>query len=456
MMNNFRQFIENDAQEGQESMSARIPLDPEVHLLKQIFERADFDLVVAGGAVRDYLFHVHSGAGSQFKPKDIDLATDAPPEVVTEILRAPMARAKGIRSKPVGEAFGVIMAQVPRFDSPDEPQYKNYEIATFREDIGKTGGHKPEDVRFGVTRAEDAKRRDLTMNAMMYDIPLSSNKEGVIHDYNGGLGFDDIKNKIARPVGDPAERFDEDPLRPLRLIRFFARYNPSGPEVIEQGDPKTAKALKQYSELRNISNERIGQELLAGLQSSLNPVNFLKILHHFGYMERIFGGLQVNNRVEQLYKLRNNASLMRNPKIVMAFLLKDNDSNQVASRLKTLAAAGAEIDRFKLPENVKFLIDLLKFDPSEVAQYSRQRERLRPERGNVPFTPEMIDIHNEEIAGWAALMGLDMNIINRFSQFQRSVSGHDPRLAGVEGPDIGKRMKELEAEKFRQAMSEKK
>lgn len=451
-MNNFRRFIENDEQEGQESMIARIPLDPEVHLLKQIFERADFDLVLAGGAVRDYLFHVHSGAGSKFKPKDIDLATNAPPEVVTEILRSPIAKAKGIKPIPVGEAFGVIMAQVPRLDSSDETKYEGYEIATFREDIGKTGGHKPEDVRFGVTRQEDAKRRDLTMNALMYDIPLSPGEDGAIHDYNGGLGFEDIKNKIARPVGDPAERFDEDPLRPLRLIRFFSRYNPGGPEVIERSDPKTAKSLKQYSELRNISNERIGQEFLAGLQSSLNPVNFLKILNHFGYMNRIFGGLKVNTRVDQLYKLRNNEGLMRSPKIVMAFLLKDNDSNQVAARLKTLSAASAEIDRFKLPDNVKFLIDLLKFDPSEVARYSRQRERLRPERGNVPFTPEMIDIHNQEIAGWAALMGLDMNMINHFAQFQRSISGHDPRLAGMEGSDISKRMAELETEKFRQAI----
>ncbi len=455
-MNSFRRFIENDEQERHKTMVARIPLDPEVHLLKRTFHKADFDLVVVGGAVRDYLFHVHSGAGSKFKPKDIDLATNAPPEVVMDILRSPMARAKGIRSKPVGEAFGVIMAQVPRFDSPDDTKYENYEIATFREDIGKTGGHKPEDVKFGVTREEDAKRRDLTMNALMYDIPLSPNEEGLIHDYNGGLGFEDIEHKIARPVGDPAERFDEDPLRPMRLIRFFSRYNPGGPEVIERSDPKTSKALKEYSPLRNISNERIGQELFAGLRSSVNPVNFLKILHHFGYMDRIFGGLNVNPRVEQLYKLRNNEGLMRSPKIVMALLLKDNDGDQAAARLKTLAAASTEVDRFKLPENVKFLINLLKFDPSEVAQYSRQRERLRPEKGNVPFTPEMIDIHNQEIAGWAALMGLDMNIINRFAQFQRSVSGHDPRLAGVEGPDISKRMSELEAEKFRQSMSEKK
>ena len=455
-MNSFRKFIENDEQEEHKSMNARIPLDPEVHLLNKIFERAGIDLVVVGGAVRDYLFHVHSGSGSQYKPKDIDLATDAAPEVVTEILRSPIARSKGIKSLPVGEAFGVVLAQVPSFDSSDDTKYESYEIATFRKDVGKTGGHKPASVEFDVSREEDAKRRDLTMNALFYDIPSSSNEDGVIHDYNGGLGFDDIKNKIARPVGDPSERFDEDPLRPLRLFRFFSRYNPGGPEIIERSDPKTAKALKEYSSLRNISSERIGQEFLASLKSALNPVNLLKILHHFGYMDSIFSGLKVNTRFEELYKLRGNEDLMRSPKIVLAFLLKDNNPEQVASRLRTLATADSEIGRFKLPENVKFLIGMLKFDPSDVSRHSQQRERLRPEKGNVPFTPEMVDVHNKEIAGWAALMGLDLNMINHFTQFQKSVSGHDPRLAGVEGPDIGKRIAELEAEKFRQAMSEKK
>lgn len=179
----------------------------------------------AGGCVRDQIM------GSE--PSDYDVATDAPPDRVTELF--PKARL-------VGQAFGVVMVRSKR---------AWIEVATFRKDIGIADHRHPEHVEF--TDAEhDAQRRDFTINGLFYD-PIA---EQVI-DFVGGRV--DVASRTIRAIGVPEQRFAEDYLRMLRAVRFAARFKFS----IEEN---TASAIRQYApQLAAISRERIHDEVAAML-----------------------------------------------------------------------------------------------------------------------------------------------------------------------------------------------
>ena len=457
MIKTFRQFIEEteDPQEGTRTKRAQIPLDDEVYRLHQLFADSGYDLFVVGGAVRDYEFHVLSGKKKEsYKPKDIDLVTNAPPDIVKEILSNNEAEEMGIRQLDIGAQFGIIVAQVPRHMPDGEMNLINYEIASYRTDSNQGDGRRPDQVTYTSSAAEDAKRRDLTFNSLFYQIPDNPDEPGEIIDYNNGQGLEDIKNKVARPVGDPYQRFQEDQLRVMRLIRFFCRYNPAGPEALEKSDPKTADAIKKFARMTTVSNERIAGEFLSGLKSALSVPNYLKILQHFGIMDRMFPGLILNKQFAHLGD-------QRNPRLVIAWLLKNNDPRTVAAtlnKLKYTGAYGAD-QAHKLPDHIQFLLELLKFTPEKVHAMSLQRDKLRPNVKNGNVKPEDFDHyvqqHNGELMAWAILNRLDLNTISNFINFERTVTGYDPRLVGIEGPEIRTKMADLERQNF-EKMSEKK
>jgi poly(A) polymerase len=144
----------------------------------------------AGGAVRDRLLGR--------TPTDVDVATDATPDRVRALFE---------RTGAVGERFGVVVVSDP---DPDAP----VEVATFRAEEAYTDGRRPDAVRF-ATLAEDALRRDFTINAL-YEDPVT----GEVIDRVGGRA--DLDARLIRAVGDPAVRFREDHLRLLRAVRFAA------------------------------------------------------------------------------------------------------------------------------------------------------------------------------------------------------------------------------------------
>ncbi|MBB6428743.1 CCA tRNA nucleotidyltransferase [Algisphaera agarilytica] len=210
---------------------------------------------LAGGCVRDRLLGV--------APKDHDVATDAPPDVVQKLFR---------RSQPVGEAFGVILVYAPGINpnadaepqrgeasGTDRPQrrFVPIEVATFRTEGVYSDGRRPDEVNF-TTAEHDAQRRDFTINGLFED-PLhpdtpnpDADGHGVI-DYVGGRA--DLESKTLRAIGDPDRRFGEDYLRMLRAVRFTTRLGFTL-------DPSTAQAIRNLSKfLSQISRERIGGEL---------------------------------------------------------------------------------------------------------------------------------------------------------------------------------------------------
>ena len=155
---------------------------------------AGFDAFLVGGCVRDLLCGV--------TPKDFDVATNATPEQVRTLFR---------RSRLIGRRFPIAHVRFGR---------EIIEVSTFRqaqhEDIETNAdGLIVRDQAFG-TMADDAFRRDFTVNALYYDI----NSHEIV-DYVGGI--EDIKHKRLRFIGDPADRLAEDPVRYLRAIRFAAK-----------------------------------------------------------------------------------------------------------------------------------------------------------------------------------------------------------------------------------------
>ncbi len=188
-------------------------------------------------------------------PKDYDVATDAPPAAVRQLLP---------RSRAVGEAFGVVLVN---------QDGAAVEVATFRSETTYSDGRRPDHVEFTDAR-HDAQRRDFTINGLFAD-PLDASSPGHdggadgaesrgvpglgrVIDYVGGLA--DLDAGVLRAIGDPDERFAEDYLRMLRAVRFTARF---GLKL----DRRTAAAIRNNApRLGAISRERVGMEVRAMLE----------------------------------------------------------------------------------------------------------------------------------------------------------------------------------------------
>jgi poly(A) polymerase len=202
----------------------------------QTLQRHDFTALVVGGAVRDLLL------GRE--PKDFDVATDATPEDVRRLFR---------RSRIIGRRFRLVHVMCGA---------ETVEVATFR------GGHTLENAEahaadehgrllrdnvFG-NQEQDATRRDFTINALFYD-PASQE----IWDYHDGVA--DLKKRRLRVIGDPEQRYREDPIRMLRAVRFAAS---CGLEI-EAGTRKPIRALADL--LHNVPPARLFDEMLKLLLS---------------------------------------------------------------------------------------------------------------------------------------------------------------------------------------------
>lgn len=206
--------------------------------------REGYETMFAGGCVRDRLLN---------RPvKDIDIATGAPPDVVERLFPRTVA---------VGKAFGVVRVV--------ERGYI-FEVATFRSDIGIADGRHPAAVCYAGP-AEDAARRDFTINALFEDP-----ETGRVLDYVGGLP--DLKSGIIRAIGEPGLRFREDRLRLLRAVRFASTLE----FVIE---PQTASAISHAApEVNQVSAERRGDELTRILVEAPRAGEALQMLYDTGLL----------------------------------------------------------------------------------------------------------------------------------------------------------------------------
>ena len=193
-----------------------------------------FAALLAGGCVRDLLLGV--------APQDYDVATAAEPERVMEIFP---------QSYGVGAHFGVVLVA----DEIDGERVVT-EVATFRSDGSYSDGRRPDEVRYTTSAAEDAARRDFTINGLFLDVERAAeerNLRAAVMDTVGGLA--DLDAGLVRAIGDPARRFAEDHLRLLRGVRFAARL---GFDL----DATTLAAMRAMAHmLGRVSRERVRDEL---------------------------------------------------------------------------------------------------------------------------------------------------------------------------------------------------
>ena len=220
---------------------------------------ANFRSALVGGAVRDMLLGR--------TPADFDLVTTARPEELQKLFP---------QAKLVGVSFGVVIIRENGIDM---------EVATARSERTYLDGRHPENISYTTDFSLDAKRRDFTVNALMYDL---ENNE--LLDYNNGV--DDLQRGILRTVGDPAERFKEDYLRILRAVRFAAKLGFTLDEQLES-------ALKTHSELvSELSCERIFSELDMML-TGRSPARAIKLLEETGILAHILPEVAILRQITQ-------------------------------------------------------------------------------------------------------------------------------------------------------------
>jgi poly(A) polymerase len=194
--------------------------------LGRIFARHGHELALVGGLVRD----VFLGRDR----RDLDLATDATPDQVLEIVKdwADKVWEVGIEFGTVGLRKGGAV----------------FEITTYRSETYLPGSRKP-DVQYGTSLLADLARRDFTVNAMAVRLPSLE-----FVDPFGGLR--DLRDQVLRTPGHPEASFADDPLRILRAARFVAQLGFS----VAPGVPEAMTALAPR--LAVVSAERIKDELI--------------------------------------------------------------------------------------------------------------------------------------------------------------------------------------------------
>lgn len=209
---------------------SRQNVDPEALKVLYRLHHHGFRAYLVGGCVRDLLLGK--------SPKDFDVVTDAHPQQVRELFR---------NSRLIGRRFRLVQVFFPGG--------KIVEVSTFRrrsEFEGGDNGEPPSENTFG-TPAEDAFRRDITINGIFYDIADFS-----LLDYVGGL--EDLRRGLIRCIGDPEEKFSQDPVRMIRVIRHAAR---TGFAI----EGETHRSLRgQVEKLRLCSPARVRDEFLRELR----------------------------------------------------------------------------------------------------------------------------------------------------------------------------------------------
>jgi poly(A) polymerase len=251
-----------------------------VKILKKLTQ-SGYESYLVGGCIRDILLG--------HKPKDFDIATNATPEQIHKLFK---------RSRIIGRRFKLvhIMFSARKF----------IEVATFRAGKVKTSndGLVIRDNYYGSLK-DDVFRRDFTVNGLYYDI----NKSEVI-DYVGGLK--DLKILKINMIGNPSERFEEDPVRMIRAVRFQAKLNATL-------DPKLNEDILKNSQLlANIPPARLYEEVIK-LFHNENSIEVFHELVNLGLLKHLFSQTQENSFVNA--SLINTSERIKNgSSVTPAFL----------------------------------------------------------------------------------------------------------------------------------------
>ena len=374
----------------------QIPKDiSEIH---DRFKKSGKDLYLVGGCVRDFKLGL--------EPKDFDMATNAYPEEIEHIL-------EGFRFDLTGKNFGVM--RVYTEESP-----KGYEIATYRED--ETVGRKPK-VKVGSTIQNDANRRDITINALYYDI----DKKEIIDLVDGTK---DLESKTIRACGNPINRISEDALRILRAVRFK---NIIGGEL----ESELSKAILANPVLEcpddegnvvPIAQERISEEFLKGMEKSMNVKTYVQDLYKYQLLGQVFRNMHLNE----------NHMSSKNPTIMIADIVRFN------TNLKDVYKKLVDDCKFtkKLAEGVVFLLSVEEIDEDKAYMLRKRMSKT--------------DLTMSDVLDYGNLMTeygfyhARMKFLKAFTQYEITTSGDElkEKEGFTDGPELGAEIEKRERNNF--------
>ncbi len=373
-----------------------IPIPKDLQDIHSRMKYAGRELYLVGGAVRDALMGQ--------SPKDYDVATNASPEEVIKILQ----KDSKLKLDLTGKSFGVV-----RVKTPDGSEY---EIATFREDIGKG---KNTSVKFS-TIENDVRRRDLTINALFYEMD-----SGEVVDYVGGIK--DIEDGIIRAVGEPGQRFDEDRIRILRAARFAGRMG-------SNLDAATKQAILEDNALIDtetgapIPGDRITEEFIKGIKSAQDVSHFLSLIQELELFDQILPGLDV-----ELSEFGSQDHIAQ-----IAAILKNNPSDLVVPSLQRMRYSNNEI------KTISFLIRIINLNQETAAKLKKDFNRL--------------NLNPDHLENFAEITGTPSEAkVRGFLGFAAAPLAGDPKelmAQGLKGPEIGQAMANAEAEAYLEFIGE--
>ena len=294
----------------------KLTIPASVQKINKAFKKHGKKLYVVGGAVRDAILGK--------TPHDFDLTTDAKPHEIVNICDK-----EGLHHVDTDIIYGMVVVN-------------GDEVVTFRKDIG--GSRKLDGIDY-TDIAGDVRRRDLTINALFYDI---ERKE--IVDLVGGIK--DLQDKKIRTVGIAADRFEEDHLRKLRAVRFTCKLGGTM-------DTETLLAIKKDPTLKDVSDNRIRMEFMKSVESAKSTKIYLDLMEKLKFLPLTFPGLKITKPyIDESDYI-----------VLMAYLLNKNSKSTLETKLNSLKYENPEII------DITFLQSLDKFTPDEIVEYKKQQKR---------------------------------------------------------------------------------
>jgi len=226
-------------------------IDSDALKIVKKLNKTGYEGYLVGGCIRDLLLGL--------EPKDFDIATNATPEQIQKLFK---------RSRIIGRRFKLvhIMFSARKF----------IEVATFRSSRSNPTSNKGMVLRdnFYGSLKDDVFRRDFTINGLYFDV-----KNSQVIDYVGGI--EDLKKLQINMIGNPSERFEEDPVRMIRAVRFKAKLNATINSKLNKSISKNAHLIA------NVPPARLYEEVIKLFHNESSLVVFRE-LSNLGILKYLF------------------------------------------------------------------------------------------------------------------------------------------------------------------------
>jgi len=343
------------------------------------------NLFITGGTVRDFL--------KNKTPKNFNLATNATPEQTVKILNnfgfGAEEPSEFKLEEPSPEFASNNKDKTWRINKKNEKgrplsvianvKGDEFEISTFLKD----GFDYTDDIE------EDAKQRDISINSLYIELSKADGENSKLYDPTGH-GWYDITQGNINVLGSPEKRFEEDPLRMMRTVRFHSQYGKG--EI----SGKIQKAIKELrGDISNISLEKSKEEFVKGLtHPDIDPKIYLQNYARTQIINQLFPNLNLNLDVPP------NFSNKKDKTLALAWILQDNSIEDVENALSS-KSGWSDQER----KSVVFLLNLKEFDVDNLDDLLDQKRYTSLSTDQIMNWVEMFEIDGKNTRPiWAKLI----------------------------------------------------